>query len=43
MMSEALKHRVAVDCKQEGKTAAQFDAIYKKKVYICKATMFHIN
>lgn len=32
MMSEALKHRVAADCKREGKTVAQFDAIYKKKV-----------
>ncbi|XP_031565145.1 cytochrome c oxidase assembly protein COX18, mitochondrial-like [Actinia tenebrosa] len=31
MMSEALKYRIAAECKQGGKTAAQFDAIYKKK------------
>jgi membrane protein insertase Oxa1/YidC/SpoIIIJ len=34
MMSEALKHRVTVDCKRAGKTAAQFEAIYKKKVIL---------
>lgn len=32
MMSDALKHRVTVDCKRAGNSAAQFEAIYKKKV-----------